>query len=111
MLENYTDAQDLTTQSALVIHFIPSPFYCDFTSSVSRDSPFQDRQRLAIMSSVWVQLYYKGKDEPEGEPIFIKMASLDPPVIAALKREVKKEMAEELTHCSAAKLVVDSPDT
>ena len=28
-------------------------------------------------SSVWVQLYYKGKDEPEGQPIKIKPAPED----------------------------------
>ena len=62
-----------------------------------------------MSSYVWVQLYYESKDEPEGDPIFIKTASLDPPVIAALAKEIKKEMAEELTHCSAAKLVVYPP--
>jgi len=63
---------------------------------------------LPIMSSssVWVQLYYKGNDEPVGNPIFIKTASLDPPVIAALAKEVKKEMAVALSHCDAAKLAV-----
>ena len=72
-----------------------------------------DDKQQAVMSSssVWVQLYYKGNDEPVGNPIFIKTASLDPPVIAALAETVKVKMAEELTHCSAAKLVVYPPDT
>ena len=29
------------------------------------------------MSSVWVQFYYKGQDEPEGQPIKIKPAPED----------------------------------
>ena len=60
-------------------------------------------------SSFWVQLYYEGKKEAEGNPIFIKTASLDPPIIASLVETVKNKMAEELTHCSAAKLVVYPP--
>ena len=56
--------------------------------------------------SVWVQLYYEGKDEPVGNPIFIKTASLDPPVIAALAKEVKQERAVALGHCDAADLAV-----
>ena len=54
-------------------------------------------------SSVWVQLYYKGKDEPEGQQVEIEPV---PKNIGALAKEVKKEMAEELLHCSPAKLVV-----
>ena len=59
-------------------------------------------------SSVWVQLYYKGNNEPTGQPFKIKPAPED---IADLAETVKDKMAEELTHCSAAKLVVYSPDT
>ena len=63
------------------------------------------------MSSVWIQLYYEGKDEPVGNPIFIKTASLDPPVIAALAKEVKVERPNALSHCDAADLSVCSPGT
>ena len=62
-----------------------------------------------MSSYIWVQLYFESKDETEGDPIFIKTASLDPPVIAALAEAVKDKMAEELTHCSAAKLAVYPP--
>ena len=64
------------------------------------------------MSSVWVQLFYKGKDEPEGQPIPIEASEIKyGGIIAGLKEAVKDKMAEELTHCSAAKLVVYSPET
>ena len=64
------------------------------------------------MSSVWVQLFYKGKDEPEGQPIPIEASEIKyGGIIAGLKEAVKDKMAEELTHCSAAKLVIYSPET
>jgi hypothetical protein len=40
-------------------------------------------------SSVWVQLYYKGKDEPVGQPVEIEPI---PRNIGALAREVKREL-------------------
>ena len=46
-------------------------------------------------SSVWVQLYYKGREELEGNPIKI----------------VKKERSVDLNHCNAARLVVYPPGT
>ena len=61
-----------------------------------------------MSSFVWVQLYYEGKDEPEGKPIKIKPAPDD---VADLAEAVKDKMAEELTHCSAATLVVFPPET
>ena len=60
-----------------------------------------------IMSSVWVQLHNEGKDEPEGRPVEIEPI---PKNVGALAKEVKKDMAEELTHCSAAEIVVYFPD-
>lgn len=57
-------------------------------------------------SLVWVQLYYEGKDEPEGNPIKIRPIPED---VADLAEAVKDKMAEELMHCSAAKLVVFPP--
>ncbi|CAB9517973.1 expressed unknown protein [Seminavis robusta] len=58
-----------------------------------------------MSSSVWIRLYYRynGKDEPEAQPVEIDPI---PKNIAALAEAVKAKMAEELTHCSAAKLVV-----
>ena len=59
------------------------------------------------MSSVWVQLYYEGGIKPEGNPVKIKIQE----DVADLAKEVKKDMAEELTHCSSAKLLVYRPGT
>jgi hypothetical protein len=64
------------------------------------------------MSYVWVQLFYKGKDEPGGQPIPIEASEIKyGGIIAGLNEAVKDKMAEELTHCSAANLVVYSPET
>ena len=60
-------------------------------------------------SSVWVQLYYKGEDEPEGQPIKIKPAPED---VADLKELLKTEKANKtLEHCDALKLRVFPPGT
>jgi len=59
-------------------------------------------------SSVWVQLYYEGEDEPKRQPVKIKPAPED---IADLAKEVKKESAVALSHCDAADLAVYPPDT
>jgi hypothetical protein len=61
---------------------------------------------------VWVQLYYKGKEEPVGNPTFIKTASFDPPVIAALvKQAAKEELKKELDHAGLTEIYVYSPET
>ena len=57
------------------------------------------------MSSVWVQLYYEGKGE-QGNPTIIRPI---PEYVADLAEAVKVKMAEELTHCSPARLGVYSP--
>jgi len=63
-------------------------------------------------SSVWVQLYYKGKDEPVGNPIFIKTASLDPPVIAALVKQLaKEELKKELDHAGLTEIDIYPPES
>ena len=41
------------------------------------------------MSYVWVQLYYEGKDEPEGNPIKIRPIPED---VADLAEDVKKTL-------------------
>ena len=64
-------------------------------------------------SSVWVQLYYEGKDEPAkvGNCTYVIRESLDPPFIAALAEAIKDKMAIALSHCDAAMLVAYPPDT
>ena len=69
----------------------------------------QQQQAIMSSSSVWVQLYYKGKDEPEGQPIKIKPAPED---VADLKELLKTEKAKKtLEHCDALKLRVFPPGT
>ena len=58
--------------------------------------------------SVWVQLYYKGKVEPEGQPIKIKAALED---VADLTKEVKAEVPNALSQCDALYLSVYPQDT
>jgi hypothetical protein len=59
-------------------------------------------------SSVWVQLYYEGKNDPKGRPVEIEPI---PKNINALAKEVKKERAVALSHCDAADLDVYPPET
>ena len=63
------------------------------------------------MASVWVQLYYKGEDEPVGSPIFIKTASLDPPNIGALIKATKTELSPDLDHASISRISAYLPET
>jgi hypothetical protein len=58
-------------------------------------------------TSVWVQLYYEGKGQPEGQPTEVE--GIPKNTVDALKKAVKKEFAEALTHCSAATLKVYMP--
>ena len=58
--------------------------------------------------SVWVQLYYEGKEKPAGHPININPAPKD---VADLTKEVKAELPHSLSHCDAANLSVYPPDT
>ena len=57
-----------------------------------------------MSSSVWVQLYYKGKDEPEGQPIKITPSPED---VADLKAVV----LPRLNPLELAKIFVFSPGT
>ena len=59
-------------------------------------------------SSVWVQLYYEGKNELVANPIKIRPI---PENVAGLAEAVEHKMAEELMHCSSANLLVYSSDT
>ena len=61
-------------------------------------------------SSVWVQLYYKGKDEPVlvGKPDKIPTSALED--VADLKGAVKDKRQVDLSHCDAANLVVYPPN-
>ena len=59
-------------------------------------------------SSVWVQLYYEGKNEPKGRPVEIEPI---PRNINALAEEVKVTRPNALSHCDAADLSVYPPDT
>ncbi|CAB9509254.1 hypothetical protein SEMRO_382_G130940.1 [Seminavis robusta] len=64
------------------------------------------------MSSVWVQLYYEGKKEPEGGPSRVYQSDLAAGRewdIDGLRKLVKDKLAEDLTHCSPAMLFVCSP--
>ena len=53
-------------------------------------------------SSVWVQLYYEGKDDPEGNPVEIEPI---PKNVGALAKEVKKEeLKKELNHAGLTEI-------
>ena len=58
-------------------------------------------------SSVWVQLYYKGKDEPEGDPIQISPAP--DTHVADLKGLVHPRKSKSLQHCDFDDLIVFPP--
>jgi HNH endonuclease len=65
-----------------------------------------------MSSSVWVQLFYKGKDEPKGQPIHIVASEIKyEGIIARLKEAVKDKRQVDLNHCDPAALVVYSPET
>ena len=58
-------------------------------------------------SSVWVQLYYEGKDDPEGNPVEIEPI---PKNIGALAKEVKKEeLKKELDHAGLTEIDIYPP--
>ncbi|KAG7357625.1 hypothetical protein IV203_002318 [Nitzschia inconspicua] len=59
-------------------------------------------------SFVWVQLYYKEKEEPEGRVFKTKPVPDD---VDALAKEVKEERRNTLSHCDATDLSVYSPGT
>ena len=61
-----------------------------------------------MSSSVWVQLYYEGKEKPERNPIEIRPIPAD---IADLAKAVKVERKVALSHCDAADLLVFSKGT
>ena len=65
-------------------------------------------------SSVWVQLYYKGKAESEGRPTSVKKPTdlkESDWNIDALAEAVKDKRQVALSHCDAADLVVYPPRT
>ena len=67
-----------------------------------------------MSSSVWVQLYYDGKDEPEGRPTSVKKPTdlkESDWNIDALAEAVKSKRQVALNHCDAAALVVYPRDT
>jgi hypothetical protein len=57
------------------------------------------------MSSVWVQLYYKGERTPVGDADPIEIEPI-PKNVNALKMKVHPEFSVELQHCSAGLLKV-----
>jgi len=59
-------------------------------------------------SSVWVQLYYEGKENPRGEPVEIKPP---PGNVNDLKKAVKTELKPKLEHAPVDEISVFSPDT
>ena len=65
-------------------------------------------QRLTIMSSssVWVQLYYKGNDEAEGNPIKIRPIPED---VADLIEAAKAKLKKELDHAGLTEIDVYPP--
>jgi len=63
------------------------------------------------MSIVWVKLYDEGKDDAVGQPIFIKIESLDPPIIGALAKAAKAELKKELDHAGLTEIFVYPPGT
>jgi hypothetical protein len=61
-------------------------------------------------ASVWVQLYYKGETETESVGQSFRIEPI-PQDVDALKKLVHRELAPELTHCSAARLKVYAAGT
>ena len=60
-------------------------------------------------SFVWVRLYYKGNDEPEGQPIKIKPIPED---VDALARRLKEnDMKKELSHAGLTEIYIFPPGT
>ena len=57
---------------------------------------------------VWVQLYYKGKDEPEGNPFKIKPVPED---VNDLAKATKAELKKSLEHCDVNEISAYSPGT
>jgi hypothetical protein len=62
------------------------------------------------MSSVWVQIYYKGEAKPVGEADPIEIDPM-PKNVNALKMKVKASFAARLAHCDFAELQVYEPGT
>ena len=57
---------------------------------------------------VWVQLYYKGKDEPEGQPFKIKPTPED---VADLIELAKAKLKPKIDYAPVDEISVFSPDT
>lgn len=66
-----------------------------------------------IMSSVWVQLSYKGKDEPEGRPTSVKkpkdVEESEWNIDALVKQVAKEELKKELDHAGLTKIDIYPP--
>ena len=62
-------------------------------------------------SFVWVRLYYKGNDEPEGQAIFIKIESLDLPVIGALAEAAKDKLKPKIDYAPVDEIFIYPPET
>ena len=59
-------------------------------------------------SSVWVQLYYKGKDEPEGQRVEIEPI---PKSVSALVKVTKSELSPDIDHIPPSRIFVYPPGT
>jgi hypothetical protein len=62
------------------------------------------------MSSVWVQLYYKGEEKPVGEADPIEIDPI-PKNVHALKMKVKDNYSNKLKHTDAGELKVYASGT
>ena len=60
------------------------------------------------MSFVWVQLYYEGKDGPEGQPVEIEPITRN---VGALKEAAKAKLKKELDHAGLTEITVYPPGT
>jgi hypothetical protein len=81
----------------------------------SKQQRLKDSVCITMMSSVWVQLYYKGEAKPVGEvdPIEISYDSIENvnENVNDLKKKVKEDRVNKLKHADAADLKVYSSGT
>jgi hypothetical protein len=75
----------------------------------SKQQPLKDSVCIT-MSSVWVQLYYKGEEKPVGEADPIEIDPI-PKNVHALKMKVKDNYSNKLKHTDAGELKVYASGT
>jgi hypothetical protein len=75
----------------------------------SKQQPLKDSVCIT-MSSVWVQLYYKGEEKPVGEADPIEIDPV-PKNVHALKMKVKENYSNKLKHTDAGELKVYASGT